>query len=521
MRLASVLAAATLASAGPLVVSGFGPPAPAQASVWLKRSAEALGGEDKLRKLTAIETDGMAVLYQREQSERPEGPWVTTYTDFNDLRSFGANAVRRRSRIRGYSTPDWVNNRDWQPETRTLVVDGVGLRRANDKWSPVATPWDLATLPLALEPARVVTAALDAVDLRAEPDVQLDGYAHHVVSFTEGAPGTARRARVRLFLNVPSMIPKAVEIHRARPFETFWAPWGDVTQRVTFGIWLVEPEGVRFPRLWEYSTGGQVDGRVDITRVRLNPRLEPSDFTIPDETRQTFITNRRRITDIPFGSPQRPAAELAPGIVKVPASWDIVLVKQEDGVVIIEGPLTSSYSEKVIEDAQKRFPGAPLKAVVTTSDSWPHLGGMREYAARSIPIYALDLNVPILERLFSATFDTFPDRLARAPKTPRFHVVAGKTVVGSGANRLEIYPLRTVTGERQMMVYFPEHALLYTSDLFTVTPDGRVFLPQEVSEGIDAAARERLAVTRAFGMHYDVMPWTKIIESARPPVYEK
>src|SRR5215203_2093186 len=35
----------------------------------------------------------------------------------------------------------------------------------------------------------------------------------------------------------------------------------------------------------------------------------------------------------------------------------------------------------------------------------------------------------------------------------RLKVVSGKTTVGSGANRFEIYPFRTATGERQMMIY--------------------------------------------------------------------
>src|SRR5262249_48765856 len=150
--------------------------------------------------------------------------------------------------------------------------------------------------------------------------------------------------------------------------------------------------------------------------------------------------------------------------VQVPGSWDVVEVKQDDGIVILEGPLSSDYSARAIDDARQRFGSAPIKAVISTSDAWPHIGGMREYVARRIPIYALDLNVPILTRLFAAKYESFPDALAKTPRRPALHVVSGKTVVGSGANRLEIHPYRTASGERQMMVYWPEHQLLYTSD---------------------------------------------------------
>src|SRR4029079_5995200 len=105
--------------------------------------------------------------------------------------------------------------------------------------------------------------------------------------------------------------------------------------------------------------------------------------------------NRRRIADVPLGSAQRPMKELAPGIVKVPASFDVLEVRQETGFVIVEGPFSSSYSGKVIADAQKRFGDAPLSAVITPSDACPHMGGLREYAARGVPIYAPALNLPI------------------------------------------------------------------------------------------------------------------------------
>lgn len=452
----------------------------------------------------------MSALRQREQSERPEGPWVTTFTDFTDVRNFRADAVKRTERVRGYATPDWVDNKEWTPESTTLIANGVGLRRANGTLVPAGTPWDLGALPLGLGPDRVVLAALDAKDAHAEADEKLDGYAHHVVAFTY------QGARVRLILNVPSLLPKAIEVTQARPFDPYWAPWGDVTQRVTLGVWTLEPGGIKYPRLWEYSTGGQPDGSVTITQVKLNPAISAGDFDVPADVRDRSVAGRRRIADTPLGSPQRPATELAPGVVLVPGSWNVVEIKQDDGVVMLEGPLASDYSTKAIEDARRRFGSAPIKAVVTTSDSWPHIGGMREYVARGIPMYALDLNVPILTRLFDAKYVTTPDALAKTPKRPSWHVVSGKTIVGTSANRLEIYPYRTATGERQMMVYLPQHQLLYTSDLFTITQT-KVFLPQQVAEAVEAVTREHLAVTSAFGMHYAPLPWATIVKSASPP----
>ncbi len=104
----------------------------------------------------------------------------------------------------------------------------------------------------------------------------------------------------------------------------------------------------------------------------------------------------------------------------VPGSWNIVEIKQDDGVVMLEGPMSSEYSAKVIDDASSVSRARRSRRSITTSDAWPHIGGMREYVARDIPIYALNLNVPILTRLFAAKYVTSPDTLAKSPARPCF-----------------------------------------------------------------------------------------------------
>ena len=52
--------------------------------------------------------------------------------------------------------------------------------------------------------------------------------------------------------------------------------------------------------------------------------------------------------------------------------------------------------------------------------------------------------------------------------------------------------MRTESGERMTMVYFPEHKLLYGSDLVQQRRDGSFFVPEYLSELIDAVRRENL-----------------------------
>jgi len=41
--------------------------------------------------------------------------------------------------------------------------------------------------------------------------------------------------------------------------------------------------------------------------------------------------------------------------------------------------------------------------VLSTSDSWPHTGGVRQAVAMDLPVYILDLNRPLLDRMMSAS----------------------------------------------------------------------------------------------------------------------
>ncbi|HEY6621976.1 MAG TPA: hypothetical protein VIY68_20730 [Steroidobacteraceae bacterium] len=89
-------------------------------------------------------------------------------------------------------------------------------------------------------------------------------------------------------------------------------------------------------------------------------------------------------------------------------------------------------------------------------------------------------------------------------------VVSQKVQVGIGANRMELYPLRGACTERQYMVYFPEHKLLYASDTLALNPDGSLYAPELMREVMDAVKRENLEVATVFAMHQEPVPWAKV-----------
>jgi hypothetical protein len=465
----------------------------------------AMGGEEKLK---AIKTTSWKVIgqrYMREQSERPTGPWLQDYFQSTVVRDLERIRLREQRQSRGCDSTECWKSAEWQASV-LVFSDGVAAQTSDGKFFPArgdaarnSKDWIL------LDPVRLLISAQDAKDLREESAIEFYGFRQNVVAFSyEGAP-------VRLILNPGTGLPSGAEITRTALDNVFWGPWGDITTRVSWTFWELERGGVRYPRQWDAESNGRPNWTMTINEWTINPETKDDTFAIPAETAAAIRGRNLSIEELPLGNVNAPAIEVAPGILQVPGSWNVEEVELEDGIAILEGPISSGYSAKTIADAEKRFAGKKVQMVVTTSDAWPHLGGMREYAARGIEIYALDLNKPILEQLFEAPHQMKPDELERHPRKPVWHMVSGRTVAGDKERRMEIIPLRTQTGERQMFVYFPFAKLLYTSDLFQKDGQGNYFLPQTMSEAVDVVKREKLDVEAVFGMHLAKTDWKEIV----------
>jgi hypothetical protein len=476
----------------------------------LSAAMAAMGGERVLTSVHSLELDAVGHRNMLEQSLRPDGPWWQDYFQVDEIRDFASCRERVTPRHRGYSSSQWwLRRNDWDggPNYPAYVVsDGIVASDNNGTYAPYSGHYlQAAQEELAFDPVPLLQTALAAPDLHTEPDVLFHGFRHTVIGFTwQGAP-------VRVYLNAYTHLPEVVQWTAAHPYDVFWGVWGDVTTRIVYGMWSLEADGLRYPRQWTVERNGLPDSDTTITSLTVNPTVDPASLQIPADVQRLARARKHTIAQIPLGISGDPAVEIEPGVIHIPGAWNVNLIRQEDGIVVLEGPLSSAYSIQVLAEAHRRFPRLPVKAVITTSDSWPHIGGLREYVARGIPIYALDLDRPILERLFAAPHRIDPDDLQKHPRAPRWRLFAEDVQLGTGPNRLELIPYRTETGERQSMVYFPQYGLLYSSDLFAPDEGDRWFTPEYLLEVRAAVEREHLAVTRIFGMHYDVTPWTTVI----------
>ncbi|MGE3191304.1 MAG: hypothetical protein AB7N90_16595, partial [Vicinamibacterales bacterium] len=314
--------------------------------------------------------------------------------------------------------------------------------------------------------------------------------------------------RVRVLLSARTGFLTAAEVTRAYPDDPFLAVWGDVPTRVSVSYWERLDDGLFFPKQWDVELLGRPHRAVTLTAFEANPAFPEGTFAIPAAQRAAFRSAPGLDAPV-LGSPRQPAMDLADGVVHVPGSWAITFVRQADGLVVLEAPISSGYSAAVLDEAARRFPGVPVKAVVSTSDAWPHIGGVREYAARGIPLYVLDLNVAQVQRALGSPHTLHPDALERAPRAADLRPVKDRVVIGDGPNRIELYPLRGETGERSMLAYLPGHRLLYADDMIQM---GRNGPPEYAWEVAEAVRRNGLAVDTVFAMHTLPTPWANIMK---------
>ena len=461
---------------------------------------DAMGGRKRLLAVSNVRLTLTGHTLLTEQSYR-QAPFITSYE--RDLTTLDL----AQQRLRTEAKITWPESDPGQAESEATLIVGPGggvyysKAGGKDNYSSCGlSDLDSSRQMLALGPLRLLLFASTAGDLHFEAPETLRSTSHTVVAFTW------HKVPVRVALNGFNHLPDAVET--TQQFRDFWYYWGDVKQRVYFDNFQ-RIHGISYPTNQVEERNGIIWSSTQAINVEFNVSVDAHAFDMDGKVAQASEASLG--WDRPFAV--KTDKQLAPGIDLFPGSWNTTVVRQSDGIVILESPISAVYVKGVFEEARKRYPGAPIKAVLSTSDSWPHAGGVREAVAEKLPIYVLDLNRPLLDRMVEAPHSLFPDALAEVtPATkPDWKIVSEKTVVGSGDNRMELYPLRGASTERQFMVYFPAHRLLYASDTLVLNGDGSLYDPELMHEVVQAVNREHLAIDTVYAMHQEPVPWSQVI----------
>jgi hypothetical protein len=383
------------------------------AKACVAQSIDAMGGRSKLEAIRNVRYQTIGHTLVAEQSYRQQ-PFLTAYQHDTLTVDFAGG------RILDVAHLTWPESDPHQFEIdQTLVATPTaGVYRAASGDTPCAlSDLDQANDALALGPERLLLTASQAADLHYDAPRWLRDTAHAAVTFTWHGIATT------VLLNAANHLPDAMQ--RTRTFQDFWFAWGDVRQIVYFDNWhlvggLVMPTSrieARNGIVWQSTQA--VDIAFD---VEIDGKQFATDASVAGKAAQSPGWDRTFKDKAPV--------TLAPGILLYQASWNTTLIRQDDGVLILEAPISSTYARGVIAKARSEFPGLPIKGVLSTSDSWPHVAGVRQAVAEGLPVWALALNVRELDELARAPHSLHPDDLQKVPVAPRWNVVAGRLDVG-------------------------------------------------------------------------------------------
>jgi len=464
------------------------------ATACLNQAIEAMGGREKLAAIKGVRLDVLRHTKLVEQSYR-QAPFITSY----ERDQVVVDHAGQRYLSKRHSVWPEADLKGADSDLTLVVTPQGGVYRVGEQ-EVACRPSDVdaSTQALALAPETVLLTAAAADDLRYLAPETLRSTLHTVLGFTW------KGIHVRIAINRFNRLPDAIE--PKQQFRDFLFYWGDVEQRVYLDNWRAI-DGVEYPSNQVVERNGEEWNSSQAVDIAFNAAVEEKDFAIDAKTAAQSLQSKGWKRE--FQNDR--ARQLAPGIDLFMGSWNTALVKQPDGIVIVETPISGTFTQGIFAEAKRRYPDLPVKAVVSTSDSWPHVGGVRDDVAAGLPVYILDLNRPLLERMTAAQHTIDPDPLEKTKKTPNWRIVSGKTEIGAGENQMVLYPLRGASTERQYMVYFPMRKLLYASDTLSVNDDHTLYdheLMHEVKQAVD---REHLLVDTVWAMHEGPTPWSQVL----------
>jgi hypothetical protein len=310
----------------------------------------------------------------------------------------------------------------------------------------------------------------------------------------------------RICIDDSSKLPIALEIKRDYPQDDYAFLWGTFVTRYTFTNWTIEPNGVFFPRTWREETGHGENSIIYVQSISFSSKAA-APFKVPDDFKQAFAkTMARTATEQAtenYGS--APPQDLGDGVYVLPGKLylrNVLLIRQTDGVVVVEAPVSVENSAYVRNEAAKLFPGTKIKALISTDNIWGHVAGVAGYGDAGIPLYVLDRNVDLVTRLMEAG----------GAKSSNIRSVAAKITIGSGSNAVEVIPYRTSYGAKMMAVYLPDKKLLWASDLFLPKPWQPEFQTEHLWEIRQLIEREQLKVERVMGDHRPPEDWAAVVK---------
>ena len=416
------------------------------------------------------------------QSDRTYPPFFSTFMSEEGWYAPATGALRTRGRVSylSYGTND-------APEilsgpTATWLVRDTAYRAMPS----LRSAGDLAR---GMDPWAVVR------DWRSGPSVRVEGRCTYRDYPRVVLTRTAEGQTERLFLDPKTGFP--VKLERREPHYL----WGDQLVEYVWSNWI-DVGGAMSPG----STFRMVDGETEVSRTVATGSLVSRDsapaLTLPDpglvqaHALPAFLEptppDTIRVSDRTFLLKNRGYTE--------------TVTLQRDTVFVLDATQGEARARADSSWIARLFPGPHPIVVVVTDLAWPHVAGIRFWAARGATIVAHRAAEPFLRQVLDRRWIIAPDlyeRLRAARQLPRLRLRTVDASLVLAGGDLTLQPIDGITSEVALIGWIPGDRFLWASD-YIQTAAG----PTEYTAEVRAAAR-RAGITpaRVAAEHLPLTPW--------------
>jgi hypothetical protein len=472
----------------------------------LSQSIAAMGGIDLLRSVQTLSYESVQHTFFHRVEVSESLPQIIVYENNEVLLQPKNYALKEKTNWR------WTDSAAQRNSQLTITPQG-GYTESDNKKTPITADGFYKSVDiLAANPISAMLEAHEATDLT----LGMPSNEGEVVTFHQSIYGQS--VKTTLGINKGTHVLQWIEIEHSYSQDVFASFWGRTVKRVVLSGWLLDTSGLRFPTKWQTSTNERIDGQESLFNLKINPDVAASDFAIPEDLKNSFDALHLSEEDLALRNHgDGKHLDIADGVVMVPGktgAYNSLVVKQDQGIVVIEAPYTQANSEYIIANARKAFPGAPITAVISTNQLQFHLGGLPAYAKAHVPIYVLDSNMALMQRFLAAQVSAGQIHGSDI----KLRTVASRTELGSGANRFSLIPFRGTASARMVAVYFPASKLLYCSDLYLPQSWGGQYYTEHLAEIRDLIIRENIDVLQVSGVSMVPHDWKEL--SALIPILQ-
>lgn len=388
-----------------------------------EQAVDAIGGADALTDLQLLQIDAEGT--RRFPYEAPTPGDVTDVSAYDDTYTF--DVANDNFRATTERTPLFEVLAAFPSENFDVVLNGDvgGLSAPAGFMMAGALPSEVVGAYRAqqrlLNPHLLLREGVEDPSIVGEAGMEdIDGVPHRIATLAGDV------AEIRLFVNEDTGVITKLETMENNILVR------DVAVEVQYGDWASQG-ALAFPSTVELSIDGQSMIEETRTGFQLEPKLGEGYFDLPPEagrpavndTELTYGRQTEQTVDaffhLGFAFPEQPPFQslpLAPGVTLLAGQTNIVVVSYDEGLIVLEAPITPAHGVNVLDTLALEFPGSAVTHIIQSHHHQDHAGGARSFVAEGATLVVGAGVASFWEETLDAPSTVRPDQLSQTDVTP-------------------------------------------------------------------------------------------------------